>query len=103
MVLVRRAVLKRSAIKGYCSDLLKIFRAGLVSISPVAGGWVFPPQPCVRAGHVRPDPKEALARRVIMVAWMIAGALEAKGCVAKHPFNDGMLRIHLSDRDKGQE
>ena len=36
--------------KRYCSDRLKIFRAALVPISPVAGGWVFIPQPCVCVG-----------------------------------------------------
>ena len=58
---------------------------------------------CVCAGNCRPDPKEALARRVIMVAWMIAGPSEAKLCVARDPFNDEMLRIHLSDCDEVQE
>ena len=38
-----------------------------------------------------------------MVAWMIAGPSEAKLFMAREPFDDEMLRIHLSDRDKVQE
>ena len=39
----------------------------------------------------------------IMVAWMIAGPSKAKLFMARDPFNDEMLRIHLSDRDEGSE
>ena len=43
---------------------------------------------------------EASARRVIMVAWVIAGPSEAKLFVARDPFNDDVLRIVLSEFDK---
>ena len=42
-------------------------------------------------------------RHQVMVAWMIAGPSEAKLFMARDPFNDEMLKIHLSDRDGGQE
>ena len=37
-----------------------------------------------------------------MVAWMIAGPSEANIFMARGPFNDEMLRIHLSDCDEVQ-
>ena len=48
-------------------------------------------------------PLEASARRVIMVAWMIAGPSEANIFVARDPFNNEMLRIVLSEFDKIQK
>ena len=89
--------------KTYCADRLKIMRAGLVSISSVAGGLVFSPQPCVYAGHLSSDPKESFARRVIMRAGEEHRQLAAKLFVANACFKHDVLRIVLSEFDEGQE
>ena len=85
--------------KEYCSNRLKIMRSELVSISPVAGGWVFTPQPWVYAGHFNSDPKEPFARRVIMAAWEKGRPLRAKVFMARGAFNRNVLRIATSDLD----
>ena len=85
--------------KTYCADRLKIMRAGLVSISSVAGGWVFIPHPCVYAGHLNSDPKESFARRVIMRAGEEHGQLGSKLCVANACFKHDVLRIPSSHHD----
>ena len=74
-------------------------RAGLVSISPVAGGWVFTPQPWGYAGHFNSDPKEPFARRVIMRPGKEQPRWEAILYMARAGFKHDILRIVLSDRD----
>ena len=89
--------------KTYCADRLKIMRAGLVSISSVAGGWVFIPHPCVYAGHLSSDPKESFARRVIMRAGEERRQMGANIFVANACFKHEVVRVVLSEFDEGQE
>ena len=89
--------------KTYCADRLKIMRAGLVSISSVAGGWVFIPHPCVYAGHLSSDPKESFARRVIMRPGKEQPRWEAKLCMANACFKHDVLAIPSSHHDAGLE
>ena len=84
--------------KTYCADRLKIMRAGLVSISSVAGGWVFIPHPCVYAGHLSSDPKESFARRVIMRPGKEQARLGSKLFMVRRAFKRDVLRIQPSDR-----
>ena len=85
--------------KTYCSDRLKIMRAGLVSISPVAGGWVFTPLPCVYAGHLSSDPKESFARRIIMRPGKEQPRWEANIFMANACFKHDVLVILSSDHN----
>ena len=85
--------------KTYCADRLKIMRAGLVSISSVAGGWVFTPHPCVYAGHSSSDPKESFARREIMRAGEEHRQLGANIFVANACFKRDVLVIPSSDHN----
>ena len=84
--------------KTYCADRLKIMRAGLVSISSVAGGWVFTPHPCVYAGHLRSDPKESFARRVIMRPGKEQARLGSNIFMARRAFKRDVLLVQPSDR-----
>ena len=76
-------------------------RAGLVSISPVAGGWVFIPQPCVCIGSFKPGSKGVVrseSNNGVVGIWL---ALGPRLCVAREVFFCDVLRILLSEFDEG--